>query len=214
MEEEQMQSREREQPPSGVQSDETPGIYTDDDIHSGLLDISSSSSNSSEQYGTVVGLETTDNSIKLTLEFDDGSTETIERNMPQNARLSEETHRLYYSLGLENSDPEQLRGAVIPVRRDSSGITLDIGIQPPTTNKKGTNASEADLSGLLGQIQRFKPQMRFTQIIIAISVLSSLLAPFLFVVLLSSLGVSLSVSFAIAIQVVIAIFLLVLPYLR
>lgn len=189
------------------------GVHTDEELQSVAANRSDDWNDSSIEYAEVVGIENTAESFVFSVQFADGTVESIRRDRPEDARIDGDLRLLYYYFLVDSHGPERIHGEIVPVRRTPSGITLELGVEPPPSNRIKQGEPSPDLSGLVGSLQPYTGQMQFSQALIALVVLSFIMIPLLFVTALSSIGVGTPLLPVLLVQSFLAVVLFVRSYL-
>lgn len=189
------------------------GVHTDEKLYSAVARRSDDRTDSSIEYAEVVGIENTAESFVFSVQFADGTIESIKRDRPQDARIDGDLRLLYYYFLIDSNGPEQIHGEIVPVRRTASGVTLELGVEPPPSNRINSGEPSSDLSGFMGSLQPYTDQMQFSQLLIALVAILFTMIPLLVVAALSAISVGTPLLPVLLVQLFVAVVLFVRSYL-
>lgn len=206
-----------DEPDNGVDRSTSPsaastdGVYIDESDYVAQQSLSEPSSDRSLKYAELVGLERSSDTFIASLELPTGRRETFEFEMESNSHLPHDLRLLYHYLNIETHNPAQLRGELVPVKVTETGVTLELGVTPPPSNRNPSNEGSPTLPGLWGTAQLYSGQLRLLQSTIGLLALGLLLLPLLILSSVSSLGsTNTAVLFALSIA---SLVLFIKPYL-
>jgi hypothetical protein len=114
------------------------GVYTGNEINTAFIDDETTATEDTD-YGHVVGLQRDEGNIVVTVELSDGTLETIEYPMPEDACLDKDLQTLCESLGISAQGVDDIEGEMVLVNRRTGEITL--GDEQPQTEPSTLSTS-------------------------------------------------------------------------